>query len=225
MWVWTGDKETAEEIDTKLRPSWAAWVDELPEPQRQALRDYKSGKYLLYSIAKDTGGSFSEEERDRFAVLDKAFAFAPTLDQATVAWRGIFRSCGVTGGPPTWELPAVEAVEPLEGWTSVSLLQKPAVSEAYLWGDMHPNDRSVLWQLLLPAGLPHIYIEAVKPANSHEAELLLPRGLKYQVTAAGQVSAFPGFFDFKRDPEPRAHFVAGKVLCCDGATGVSLQDA
>jgi hypothetical protein len=153
----------------------------------------------------------TDEQKALYENLDKALANAPQLQQPLVVWRGAFRSSGLAGTEPTWQPPAVSEWDSFEFWTSVSLLREYAMAEAYLWGTPASTDRSILWQLRLPAGLPHIYMEAVKDKPTADAELLLPRGLHYRVTTSARMVDVALSAGFASPPHFYAYFVAGEV--------------
>jgi hypothetical protein len=193
---------TPHQLDARLRPWWSEWYAHLPEPQRQALSEYKSPRYPFYAIAADHGRAFTDEDLARFDRLDTAFAHAPRLKKPRRVWRGMTRYVGLDGRQP-WSPPAVGATATFPAWTSVSLLESPAANEAYsTFANRVDGDYSVLMEITLPPGQPVIYMEIIKPTASHEAELLLPRGTGYAVTGFEPLVAFTTLPDSK--PGPRS---------------------
>ena len=201
---------SAEELDAKLRPWWAVWYARLPQPQRDALAEYKSDRYLNYVIAGEPGRQFTPAQLARFRDLDDAFAHAPVLSTPQQAWRGM--TCYVDPhGVQTWSPPEPGTVQGFRAWTSVSMLERPAATEAYAAvTNRLPNDYSVLMLLNLPAGQRVIYAEIAKPQPTHEAELLLPRLTRYRVTSFEPLRRFATIPELT--PGPRAFLLCGDVI-------------
>lgn len=177
--MWVNDRYTAEELDAYLRPFWEQWLRSLPKEQRDALASYKSMGYLLFAIAQDADRSFTPDDLACFAALDAAFAQV-SWPRDTLLWRG-FRAWGYPdGAPPRWSPPSPGEVQTFPGWTSTSLVETAAAAEAH-FQLAQSGEWSVLFELALPAGHPAIYIEPVKTPSTHEAEVLLPRGTRFEV--------------------------------------------
>jgi len=186
-----------------------AVFERLPEAPRRALREYKSQSYSFFAIAQDPDRKLSAKDFARFEALDAAFQHAPGLPSPLWVWRGFTRYVGLDGKQP-WSPPSVGSVAPFPGWTSVSLSEQAAATEAYSAAtNRGPCDYSVLMELELPVGQRHIYAEVAKDTATHEAELLLPRGVSYEVLSFEQLTAFRTLQDSR--PGPFAYRVVARV--------------
>jgi hypothetical protein len=151
--------------------------------QQKALADYKSQRYPIFAVAQEPDREFTVEERAHFDALDAALHAAPPLSSSILAWRGFTRYDNPVSGPNKWRPPAAGSVQSFPSWTSVSMTEIGGVTEAYLMQDKGPHEYSVLMEIELPPGQRCIYIEAARPHYSHEAELLLPRPINYEVVS------------------------------------------
>jgi hypothetical protein len=197
-------------MDARRRPFWSRWFASLPAALRDALAEYKSDRYPLYGIVKERDREFTADELERFKRLDDAFSYAPKLSKPCRVWRGMIRYTSRDGIQP-WVPPVAGAEKTFHPWTSVSLLEEPAATEAYTAiTNRLDDDYSVLMEISLPIGQRYIYMEIAKPAPTHEAELLLPRGTRYRVEAFEPLTRFSTLAH--RRPGPRAFRLQAEVL-------------
>jgi ADP-ribosyltransferase exoenzyme len=192
--VWING-ESVSALDARLRPRWRAWLEQLPEAEQDALRTYKSPRYLRFALARNQDRQLTAEDSARWAALDRAF-LAARWPCDTLLWRG-FRAWGEDDSPPGWELPKVGERRQFDFWTSTSLSELAAANEASLH-QARDGDLSVLYEIELPAGHPAIYMEAIKDVPTGEAEVLLPRATSYVVTQVER-------FDSLRTVAPKAY--------------------
>lgn len=140
----------------------------------------------------------TDKDRALWGSLDDAFA-GLGYGADVLVWRG-FRKWNHPGRPPHgWTPPTIGSVERSDAWMSTSLREQVAGDEAHVHAAQH-GDYSVVYEIVVPQGHPAIYAEAVRDEPSHEAELLLPRGTRYEVTNFEQFSALRSEPDDRRGP-------------------------
>ena len=144
--------------------TWNGYADELPAKQAAAVRDYTGASYTEYNGALRGERPMTPELRSQIALIDKALAGHPVPENLIVSRGSGFAH--LTDDPTT----LIGQVITDEGYLSTSL------------GSAAFSHKPAIFHLAVPKGTPGMYVGKISQLANTEKELLLGRGVEFEVS-------------------------------------------
>lgn len=142
---------------------WNGYADDLPAEQAAAVRDYTGAAYTEYNGALRGEKPMTPELQSQIAQIDKALAGHPVPEDLIVSRGSGFAH--LTDDPTT----LIGQVIGDDGFLSTSL------------GSAAFSHKPAIFHFFVPEGTPGMYVGKVSQLANAEKELLLGRGLEFEV--------------------------------------------
>jgi ADP-ribosyltransferase exoenzyme len=169
------DSTNWEDAENWGRQEYDAMMGALPEPHKGVVWDYSANGFveINQNLRGLPEGPIQPEIQEKIRLLDEVLATKPIPEDIVVYRKTWPKDLDVDLRDPVGEI--------LEerGYMSTSL------------GEALQDHRTVELRLRVPAGTPGAYIGSLS-AHSYESEVLLGRGLRYEITGVSTATNFFG---------------------------------